>query len=56
MSDERKMAYVKKLNKLDKILMDTYHPLEDSVLGENLSLMNLTHVNISKIDLFAKTH
>ena len=55
MSDERKMAYIKKLNKLDKILTDTYHPLEDSVLGENLSLMNLTHVNVSKIYMFAKT-
>ena len=53
MSEERKMQYVLKLRKLDKILTDTYHPLEDSVLGENLSLMNLTHVNVSKETLFS---
>ena len=41
--------YLHRLKKLDDILNDTYHPLEESVLGEHLSLLNLTHVNISII-------
>ena len=50
LSDIRQKMYLHHLKKLNDILNDTYHPLEEPVLGEHLSLLNLMHVNISIIE------